>query len=1060
MENIQQKTIIERTQIYEVIKIMKKITFVAYVLFFLSVMSVSVVSADDNEIFGIVKADVEPNILIIIDNSGSMGTEMEIEGCWEECVDWECSGEWECTGYLWGGKCYHGDWECTGDLVCNEYEENCDTVIKSRMDVAKQTVKDLIDRFAENNRFGIMTFHYSEGGYIPKFDDKYAKCSIKDYFVIDSQGNKKTGSDYQIAIDNYKSFLKNTVDDLYSHGSTPLAETLFEAGKYFAGESSVFNSGDNDYPVGGKYPDKEAIGYRCRKNYIVLLSDGKPQMDHQLHGRSINGHSLEASSDYPSEGSDQYRYFYDFNDPELQDVAGLLFDNDINGNFSENDFKQNITTYTIGFSDGVGEKAKNMLQDAADRGIGADNTPGEDDGGLFFYAAGNQDLAKAFETIMFNIEEKSTSFTSPTVPVHDINNAYSGNYGYMSMFKPKSGENSWIGNLKKYRLNDEQAFASCCANPPCESILNNEEQIKNTASSCWTNINDGGAVEKGGAGQILSETGDNSRKIFANIQTDYLLSNDINSFVCSNDELTPELFNLSTDQQKEDLINKVRKVDFDWKLGDLNHSKPALAKYYNNGEPVKYIFAGSNDGMLHCFNDSDGTEEWAFIPREQLNRLAEVYTGSHSYFIDGSPSVANLNSGEKIVICGERRGGNRYYAIDITDLDAPEYLYTKVTNGQSWKSPQYVTIPIGEETKKESFFITGGYDIRCDDSSACNFNNTKGNYLEFFDPRSGDNILTFDQNDITSMEFPIVSAFAVDLLEDGNDFITHIYAGDMGGNVFALNFNSANGTWIKKDIFTALSSGKKIFEEVDFVTEYIYIWDPQQNSGDGGWKRNIGHNVYFGTGDRANPLKTNATNYFYCIKNDWQTENIHVNSTVSDFITLDNPNISYDDNKKILLDLTANTLQDGTLEQKNIVKNKLSANYNRGWYIELEGDGEKCLSSPLVYNGVVYFTTFTPTVNDNLSDDPCSTSSDMGVSKLYAIDYKTGSAVYADFDGDSSDLDKDDRYVEIKSGNISIAPNPKMIISDTGEKISIGPVTKDVKAKSGVQIFYWKQNFN
>ena len=80
--------------------------------------------------------------------------------------------------------------------------------------------------------------------------------------------------------------------------------------------------------------------------------------------------------------------------------------------------------------------------------------------------------------------------------------------------------------------------------------------------------------------------------------------------------------------------------DEDWRLGDLNHSRPAIAVYGLGDKTAAYIFVGSNDGMLHCFNDDDGEEAWAFIPREQFDRLRELVSGRHAYFMDGSPSIA------------------------------------------------------------------------------------------------------------------------------------------------------------------------------------------------------------------------------------------------------------------------------------------------------------------------------------------------------------------------------------------------------------------------------------
>ncbi len=54
-----------------------------------------------------------------------------------------------------------------------------------------------------------------------------------------------------------------------------------------------------------------------------------------------------------------------------------------------------------------------------------------------------------------------------------------------------------------------------------------------------------------------------------------------------------------------------------------------------------------------------------------------------------------------------------------------------------------------------------------------------------------------------------------------------------------------------------------------------------------------------------------------------------------------------------------------------------------GWYTTLPDSGERALSRPTVFGGIVFFPTFVPSV------DTCSSS---GESSLYALYYKTGSA--------------------------------------------------------------------
>ena len=62
-------------------------------------------------------------------------------------------------------------------------------------------------------------------------------------------------------------------------------------------------------------------------------------------------------------------------------------------------------------------------------------------------------------------------------------------------------------------------------------------------------------------------------------------------------------------------------------------------------------------------------------------------------------------------------------------------------------------------------------------------------------------------------------------------------------------------------------------------------------------------------------------------------------------------------------------------------------------YIKLDAgghDGEKVLASPSVFNGTAFFSTYTP--NATTSVDPCNPGN-LGTSRLYAVNYRTGEAV-------------------------------------------------------------------
>lgn len=1039
---------------------------ILWILSFLVFCLAAPSSADDNEIFGAAERDVEPNILIILDNSKSMeSNRLDIDKNRQECRDCRWA-EWEF------GQCR-----------------------ATRFNVAKNTVKNIIEDHGADNRLGIMIYHdngdESDGGHIPYqqgayetgISGRYAVCSAKDTFVLDESGRVKKGKDHERAIENYKQFLKDIVDGIEVEHYTPLAETLAEAGRYFAGQESLFNQGSEHYPVSGDYPDDEAdafnpnagnppIGHWCRKNYIIIMTDGEPTNDNApvLKKPYIDETILPASGNYPGYDDDDrgYRY-YRLDQPELQDIAGFLHDNDIHDGLED---RQNITTYTIGFSEGVDEEAQKLLQDAADTGGGHGNTPGSDDGGRFICATGRKDLTDAFEPIMQEIDESGSMFAPVTVPVTEENMAYAGDYGYVSVFRPRAGENGWKGNLKKYRLNRDNEFVSCGKSD--DPVLDDDGVISSDARSCWSDEPDGPAVDEGGAGEILSRTPDKMRNIYTNIKKDNSLSGwRLESFDKTNQELSAQDFNVS---DKNELIDNIRRVGKDWKLGDLNHSQPAVASF-EGGE--KYIFAGSNDGMLHCFKDRDGSEKWAFVPSEQFGRLQEAFKGGHSYFMDGSAAVADTEAG-KIVVCGERRGGNHYYALDISDIDDPGYLYTHTTTGgscagpsckgQSWKPPQFIKTASSSETK-EAFLLTGGYDPSYDYNDLPE--NPAGNSVYAIEALTGDRVFGFDDSDLSEMKHSIVSAFAADTVDDGKDIISRIYAGDLGGNLFAFRDDNdsglPDGNWHSMHLFSATSSGRKIFKEADFVRENMEYFNEHEER----WESVTGDWVFFGTGDRANPLRTDTVNYFYCIKNDWNTGSLDVNTTVGQRPGLYSSDTA-DSNikeKKVLVDVTENEIQDGDPEQRNEIRKALSRRSNRGWYIRLE-KGEKCLSSPTVHGGVVYFTSFVPDsgAEDREESDPCKGRAKGGETRLYAIDYKTGGAVYTNFGqqesedpenpGNSEDQQepgKQDRYMVLENALVPLAASPYVAVTEHGTAALIFPHSHKARDQGGLDMFYWKQ---
>lgn len=244
-----------------------------------------------------------------------------------------------------------------------------------------------------------------------------------------------------------------------------------------------------------------------------------------------------------------------------------------------------------------------------------------------------------------------------------------------------------------------------------------------------------------------------------------------------------------------------------WIMNDVLHSHPLAVNYgarpgsgYTTSNPDVRIIAGSNDGFLHMFrntkagqtsettpNDTDGVEAWAFMPRELMPIVKQLYTNQtnvlsppHPYALDGTPTVYMLDingdgnidptscktiSGtsycDKVyVYFGLRRGGSAYYALDITDPDNPKFLWkiTPTTDsagqpstdfaemGQSWSTPKIGQMLFnGNTVSRPVLIFGGGYDTNKDThpghlnytSTAIGTDDSHGNAIYIVDAQTG-----------------------------------------------------------------------------------------------------------------------------------------------------------------------------------------------------------------------------------------------------------------------------------------------------------------------------------
>jgi type IV pilus assembly protein PilY1 len=250
---------------------------------------------------------------------------------------------------------------------------------------------------------------------------------------------------------------------------------------------------------------------------------------------------------------------------------------------------------------------------------------------------------------------------------------------------------------------------------------------------------------------------------------------------------------------------------------------------------------------------------------------------------------------------------------------------------------------------------------------------SKGRAVYVVDVLDGSLVWRYSFAENSGMTYSIPSDIAM-LDTDGNGKIDRLYVGDMGGRIWRFDIADPNPVnWQGRIIFQSnevSSDRRKIFYPPDVTLE--------KDSGNY-------EMLFFGTGDREHPKESTNVNRLYAVKDK-------------------NPSTILTEND--LVDVTSDLLQDpGASEtDKSAMLNGLKI--KEGWYIKLDQNpGEKCLSSPVVYYGVVYYTSFAPTFGTQ--SDPCFVGE--GTGSLYALNYKTGNAAFnldASLDGAISRSDR------------------------------------------------------
>lgn len=648
-----------------------------------------------------------------------------------------CSGYdrgFKITGYRYSDQA-PGD---PGDFSCCNGADGYGIKIKSRMDVAKNAMKRVVDETRDSIAWGLTRFSGSGTSVV-----------------------KSLGSTADEVI--------TAIDGLSAGGGTPLGYALQVA----------YNDNKTSYLDG-------ATGTaECSYNYLVAMTDGFPTGDSSW---SVINDSTASSYTNPTFGVCSGGYGACSNYGDADDWPDDTYD----GNQSDDvahwlytKATHKHTVHSIGF--GLNNP---MLGDMADSS-----------NGIYITAYSEQQLVNAFYSLGLSMSS-AVAFTAPVVSVDQANRTQSGDSLYMAFFRPEEDEwwrgnlkkygLSFMTRSDCNRSTDEWVVVDKNDNPAGEC----DGSFDSGSVSYWSTVPDGGDVSAGGAGDLLKAAIDavnlssGPHYDFRNIYTciDPSTSTALVRFYRDGDSgvtdtITAADLGVGSNTERDRIINYVYGYTYaaydsdgsdatytegtdgaplakrEWILGDMIHSEPTVIDYFDENYVLKHrlIAIGANDGLLHVFVDDfddsttadttiggvdygGGGEIWAFVPGDLLDELQDFSDQTvHRYFVDGFCAVNRLQTfvdadsdgsrgaGEyfdKTLVFGERRGGRSYWALNVSDPNPSNWTvlwqiqggvggdYDEL--GYSWSKPTFATIKTGASTTQDVVIFAGGYDTQED----------------------------------------------------------------------------------------------------------------------------------------------------------------------------------------------------------------------------------------------------------------------------------------------------------------------------------------------------------
>lgn len=963
-----------------------------------------------------IAAGVTPNVMLVVDNSGSMNGIIWAEAFdstalypdWSPMIDHDCNP----------GTALREAWSPTdgnlhySTLVNSRYRGTCGGSTNTAPTCAAGTVRG---RNADGTETRCLVLPDPVGGGNTRYQGNYLNYLFETY----AGGTNLTGGQipntYRMAVarnvatnvvnDNSNLRLGLTRFNTHAGGQvlqncgastaalntsiagltattwTPLAETLYEVTRYFRGMSSQYNGG-----VSYTSP----IRYRCQKNFVIVITDGYPTQDASFPStdpadvadptRSLpnwdNLAPATLAADYPnfaqySDGFLTGASSAEGNTLYLDDMAKFAYDIDMRTGLDDtgksfddpDDPRQNLVTYTVGFT-----AANQMLADAAEYGTGT-----------YYQANDETSLTIALQAALADIARRTGSAASVAT---NSTRLAADTFIYQARFSSKD----WGGQLLAYPIGANGDIATLADNEDVPSL----DLGDGTTRTGWNAANEmpDPADRNIYTYDPSAAAGSRGRTFeWDNLTAGQQAALDADVFGTVDSEGANRLLYLRGDRSSES-PNGAQFRPRSSVLGDIVNSDPTYVGQQNYGYDVltgsegssyltyressaytgrtPVVYVAANDGMLHGFDAETGVELMAYMPNAvypQLSALTHLsFNTNHLLINDGAPRAmdAYIDSSWRSILVGSLGGGGKgVYALDVSDPDnfsAGDVMW-EFTSADD--SNMGVAIPAPTIVRlangKFAAIVANGY-------------NSGGNATLFvLDLKTGAIIREIDTG--VGGDNGLSNPTPVDV--DADRITDFVYAGDLRGNMWKFDLTSSNpASWgvafssggVPAPLYTACSSDPCTGSNFQPITARPEV----------GISPPAGYFVYFGTGryfaEGDNGVGTGA-NTVYAIRD--------TNEKGATTLVLPTPGRSALVQQEVLYEDVVNF--DGTIEGIRVTTNNPIEDDDDGWYLDLPTSGERQVSTPILRGGRIIFTTVIP------SGDECSAGGDSWLMELDAL---------------------------------------------------------------------------